>query len=33
MGSQSVTALQSKRNNAQTPYAFTEQGMAMLRGV
>ena len=33
MGSQSVTALQSKRNNAQTPYAFTEQGVAMLRGV
>ena len=33
MGSQSVTASQSKRNNTQTRYAFTEQGVAMLCGV
>ncbi len=31
--SQSVTASQSKRNTNITPYAFTEQGVAMLSGV
>jgi phage regulator Rha-like protein len=31
--SQSVTASQSKRNTSVTPYAFTEQGVAMLSGV
>ncbi len=31
--SQSVTASQSKRNTTITPYAFTEQGVAMLSGV
>ncbi len=31
--SQNVTASQSKRNTAVTPYAFTEQGVAMLSGV
>jgi hypothetical protein len=30
---QSVTASQSKRNTAVTPYAFTEQGVAMLSGI
>lgn len=33
MQSQFVTALQSKRNTAVTPYAFTEQGVAMLSGI
>lgn len=31
--SQSVTAPQSKRNTNVTPYAFTEQGVAMLSGI
>ena len=31
--SQIVTASQSKRNTAITPYAFTEQGVAMISGV
>lgn len=31
--SQIVTASQSKRNTRVTPYAFTEQGVAMLSGV
>ena len=31
--SQIVTASQSKRNTNVTPYAFTEQGVAMLSGV
>lgn len=31
--SQSVTASQSKRNTNVTPYAFTEQGVAMLSGI
>ncbi len=31
--SQSVTASQNKRNTDTTPYAFTEQGIAMLSGV
>ena len=31
--SQNVTASQSKRNTGLTPYAFTEQGVAMLSGV
>lgn len=31
--SQIVTASQSKRNTAITPYAFTEQGVAMLSGI
>ncbi len=31
--SQIVTASQSKRNTKATPYAFTEQGVAMLSGV
>ena len=31
--SQNVTAYQSKRNTSVTPYAFTEQGVAMLSGV
>lgn len=31
--SQSVTASQSKRNTGVTPYAFTEQGVAMLSGI
>lgn len=31
--SQSVTASQSKRNTSVTPYAFTEQGVAMLSGI
>jgi len=33
MRSQIVTASQSKRNTKTTPYAFTEQGVAMLSGV
>ncbi|MFT3936591.1 MAG: ORF6N domain-containing protein [Chitinophagaceae bacterium] len=33
MRSQIVTASQNKRNTAITPYAFTEQGVAMLSGV
>lgn len=33
MRSQIVTASQSKRNIETTPYAFTEQGVAMLSGV
>jgi hypothetical protein len=33
MRSQIVTASQSKRNTNVTPYAFTEQGVAMLSGV
>jgi phage regulator Rha-like protein len=32
-GSQNVTAYQSKRNTNLMPYAFTEQGVAMLSGV
>jgi phage regulator Rha-like protein len=31
--SQSVTASQGKRNTGITPYAFTEQGVAMLSGI
>jgi phage regulator Rha-like protein len=31
--SQSVTASQGKRNTGVTPYAFTEQGVAMLSGI
>ena len=31
--SQNVTALQNKRNTKVTPYAFTEQGVAMLSGI
>lgn len=31
--SQIVTASQSKRNSNITPYAFTEQGVAMLSGI
>jgi len=33
MRSQFVTASQSKRNTSVLPYAFTEQGVAMLSGV
>lgn len=33
MGSQNATAFQTKRNTNVTPYAFTEQGVAMLSGV
>jgi len=33
MRSQNVTASQSKRNVSATPYAFTEQGLAMLSGI
>lgn len=33
MRSQSVTASQNKRNTKVTPYAFTEQGVAMLSGI
>jgi hypothetical protein len=33
MRSQFVTASQSKRNTNVTPYAFTEQGVAMLSGI
>ncbi len=32
-GSQSVTALQTRRNTNVTPYAFTKQGVAMLSGI
>jgi len=31
--SQNVTASQGKRNTSVTPYAFTEQGVAMLSGI
>lgn len=31
--SQNVTAFQGKRNTGATPYAFTEQGVAMLSGI
>lgn len=31
--SQNVTGSQSKRNTNATPYAFTEQGVAMLSGI
>ena len=33
MRSQNVTALPNKRNISATPYAFTEQGLAMLSGI
>src|SRR3982751_5510169 len=33
MRSQSVTASQGRRNTNVTPYAFTEQGVAMLSGI
>jgi ORF6N domain len=33
MQSQIVTASQNKRNSSITPYAFTEQGVAMLSGI
>ena len=33
MSSQIVTAYQSRRNTNITPYAFTEQGVAMLSGI
>ncbi|MBA2330447.1 MAG: ORF6N domain-containing protein [Flavisolibacter sp.] len=33
LGSQNVTASQSRRNTGITPYAFTEQGVAMLSGI
>jgi ORF6N domain len=33
MQSQIVTASQNKRNSGVTPYAFTEQGVAMLSGI
>jgi hypothetical protein len=33
MRSQNVTTSQKKRNISATPYAFTEQGLAMLSGV
>ena len=33
LGSQNVTASQNRRNTNITPYAFTEQGVAMLSGV
>lgn len=33
MRSQSVTASQTKRNTDITPFAFTEQGVAMLSGI
>jgi ORF6N domain len=33
MRSQIVTAYQNKRNITQTPFAFTEQGVAMLSGI
>ena len=33
MQSQNVTASQKKRNVSATPYAFTEQGLAMLSGI
>ena len=31
--SQSISSFQNKRNTSVTPYAFTEQGVAMLSGV
>jgi hypothetical protein len=33
MRSQTVIASQAKRNTTVTPYAFTEQGVAMLSGI
>ena len=33
MRSQNVTALPNKRNISATPFAFTEQGLAMLSGI
>jgi len=33
MRSQIVTTYQNKRNTGTTPYAFTEQGVAMLSGI
>ena len=33
MQSQNVTASQKRRNTTATPYAFTEQGLAMLSGI
>jgi hypothetical protein len=33
MQSQNVTASQKKRNTTAIPYAFTEQGLAMLSGI
>jgi len=33
MRSQIVTASQTKRNTGVTPFAFTEQGVAMLSGI
>jgi len=33
MRSQNVTALPNKRNVSAAPYAFTEQGLAMLSGI
>ena len=33
MRSQNVTAFQNKRNTKVTPFAFTEQGVAMLSGI
>ena len=33
MQSQNVTGSQKKRNVSATPYAFTEQGLAMLSGI
>lgn len=33
MRSQNVTASQKRRNVSATPYAFTEQGLAMLSGI
>ena len=33
LGSHTVTAFQSRRNTNVTPYAFTEQGVAMLSGI
>jgi len=33
MRSQNVTTLPNKRNISATPYAFTEQGLAMLSGI
>jgi hypothetical protein len=33
MRSQNVTASQKKRNVSATPFAFTEQGLAMLSGI
>jgi hypothetical protein len=33
MWSQIVTALPNKRNVSATPYAYIEQGLAMLKGI